>query len=168
MWEWGFIFLKNGPIPASLCLFLFFSHYNFNTNWKKHRWCAWDLNPGPQDGRRRQNQGAMAATPFFIPLPVNKERKEESFFSIESPKVYFVNFQFSFFFPIQERIKSQIEVPIMGLSKHNKEIVIWIQTQSCRNPLSYGCFPGWKMLLNKLRIATVVTILNGLACLVCF
>ena len=27
-------------------LFLFFSHYNFNTNWKKHRWCAWDLNPG--------------------------------------------------------------------------------------------------------------------------
>ena len=20
---------------------------------KRHRWCAWDLNPGPQDGRRR-------------------------------------------------------------------------------------------------------------------
>ena len=43
-------------------LFLFSSCYNFNTNWKKHRWCAWDSNPGPQDGRRRQNHGAMAAT----------------------------------------------------------------------------------------------------------
>ena len=53
----------NGPILASFCLFLLFSHYNFkNTNWKKHRWCAWDLNPGPQDGRHRWNHGAMAAT----------------------------------------------------------------------------------------------------------
>ena len=25
-------FFKNGPIPASFCLFLFFSSYNFNTN----------------------------------------------------------------------------------------------------------------------------------------
>ena len=30
------------------CLFSFFSRYNFNTNWKKHWWCAWDSNPGPQ------------------------------------------------------------------------------------------------------------------------
>ena len=22
--------------------------------WKNHRWCTWDLNPGPQDGRPRQ------------------------------------------------------------------------------------------------------------------
>ena len=44
-------------------LFSFFSHHNFNTNLKKHRWCAWDSNPGPQDGRHRQNHGAMAATP---------------------------------------------------------------------------------------------------------
>ena len=42
------VVLKNGPIPASFCLFSFFS-YNFNTNWKKRRWCAWDLNPGPQE-----------------------------------------------------------------------------------------------------------------------
>ena len=55
------IFFKNGPIPASFCLFWIFS-YNFNTNWKKHRWCAWDSNLGPQDGRRRRNHGAMAAT----------------------------------------------------------------------------------------------------------
>ena len=57
------VFLKNGPIPASFCLFSSFSHYNFNnTNWKKHRWCAWDSNPGPQNGRRRRNHGAIAAT----------------------------------------------------------------------------------------------------------
>ena len=29
--------------------------------WKKHRWCAWDSNLGPQNGRRRQNHWAMAA-----------------------------------------------------------------------------------------------------------
>ena len=28
------VFLKNGPIPASFCLFSSFSRYNFNTNWK--------------------------------------------------------------------------------------------------------------------------------------
>ena len=55
-------FLKNGPIPDSFCLFLSFTLYNFNRNWKKHRWCTWDLNPGPQDGRHRQNHGAVAAT----------------------------------------------------------------------------------------------------------
>ena len=57
---------KNEPILASLFIFVFFSHYNFNnTNWKKSRWCAWDLKLGPQDGRRRQSHGAMAATPRF-------------------------------------------------------------------------------------------------------
>ena len=52
---------KNGPIPAPFCLFLSFSHHNFNnSNSKKHRWCAWDSNPRPQDGRRRRYHGAMA------------------------------------------------------------------------------------------------------------
>ena len=51
-----------GPIPASFLFIFVFSHYNFNTNWLKHRWCAWDSNLGPQDGRRRRNHGAMAAT----------------------------------------------------------------------------------------------------------
>ena len=55
-------FFKNGPIPTSFCLFSFFSHYNFNTNWKKRRWCAQDSNLGSQDGRRRRNHRAMAAT----------------------------------------------------------------------------------------------------------
>ena len=55
------VFLMSQSRPL-FCLFLLFSCYNFNTNWKKHRWCAWDLNPGPQDGSCRRNHGAMAAT----------------------------------------------------------------------------------------------------------
>ena len=53
-----------GQSRPLFCLFSFFSCYNFNTNWKKHRWCAWDSNQGPLNGRHRQNHGAMAATPF--------------------------------------------------------------------------------------------------------
>ena len=61
--SWQLVFLKKmGQSRPLFCLFLFFSRYNFNTNWKKRRWCAWDLNLGPQDGRHRQNHGAMAAT----------------------------------------------------------------------------------------------------------
>ena len=44
------------------CLFSYFSHYNFNkTNLKKHRWCGWDSNPWPQEGRRTQFHRAVAA-----------------------------------------------------------------------------------------------------------
>ena len=69
-WYTSWFFLKNGPIPASFCFFPLFSHYNFNnTNWKTRRWCAWDLNPGPQDGRRRWNHGAMAATQWSVWWP---------------------------------------------------------------------------------------------------
>ena len=46
--------------PPSLNWFVYY--YKFNkTKWKKRRWCAWDLNPGPQDGRCRWNHRAMAA-----------------------------------------------------------------------------------------------------------
>ena len=51
---------KNGPI--FLFIFVLFS-LQFQYKLKKHRWCAWDSNPGPQDGRRRRNHGAMVATP---------------------------------------------------------------------------------------------------------
>ena len=34
--------------------------YNLNNiNWKKHRWCAWDSNPGQLDGRHRRIHWAM-------------------------------------------------------------------------------------------------------------
>ena len=56
-------FFKKWANPGPFyVLFSFFSHYNLNTNLKKRRWCAWDSNLGPQDGRRRQNHGAMLAT----------------------------------------------------------------------------------------------------------
>ena len=43
--------------------------FNFNnTNGKKRRWCPWDSNLWPQDGRRRQNHGSMAAA-FVVVLP---------------------------------------------------------------------------------------------------
>ena len=61
------LFFKNVPIPASFCSFHFptlMTNLQFdNTNWKKHRLCAWDLNPGWQDGRRRWIHWAMAAPP---------------------------------------------------------------------------------------------------------
>ena len=41
----------------SLLLYLFL---------KKRRWTAWESNPGPHDGRRRRNHGAMAATQIFL------------------------------------------------------------------------------------------------------
>ena len=48
-------------------LFIFgLSHYNFNnTNWKKHRWCAWDSNLRPRDGRHRRYHGAMSVARLF-------------------------------------------------------------------------------------------------------
>ena len=52
-------------------LFLLFSSFphsnnkysfNFNNiNWKKHRWCAWDSNPGQQKCRHWRNHGAKEA-----------------------------------------------------------------------------------------------------------
>ena len=64
------LFLKMVQSRTLLCLFSFFSCYNFNTNWKKHRWCAWDSNPGLQDGRRRRNHRAMCGHPNRAILPV--------------------------------------------------------------------------------------------------
>ena len=45
-------FLKNGPIPTSLCLFSSFSHYNFsNTNWKMLRLWPTATKPRSHGGR---------------------------------------------------------------------------------------------------------------------
>ena len=58
--------LKNGPIPASFCLFSSISRHNFNTNRKKRRWCAWDSNPGPQDGREYDCENVYASNISFM------------------------------------------------------------------------------------------------------
>ena len=61
--------LLNGPIPASFSVYFRLStcrNLNSNWNWKKCRWCAWDLNPGRQEGRRRQIHWATAAPHLYI------------------------------------------------------------------------------------------------------
>ena len=58
---WISVFL-NGPIPASFCLFSSFSkRHKSNINWLKRWWCAWDSNPGWQDGRHTRIHWAIAA-----------------------------------------------------------------------------------------------------------
>ena len=61
-----------GPNPASF----WFSSFSQNNNrywqyiiWlKNHRWCAWDLNLGPQDGRRRWIHWTMAVLSFVCKM----------------------------------------------------------------------------------------------------
>ena len=52
-------------------LFVYFRPFRI-TNWKKHRWCAWDSNPGLQVGRGRQINWAMAASPRKTMFHPNK------------------------------------------------------------------------------------------------
>ena len=59
-------FKKYGPIPASFSFIFVLFTSQINYKLKKRRWSAWDSNPGPQDGRRWRNHGAMAATSFYI------------------------------------------------------------------------------------------------------
>ena len=56
------------------CSFSSLPHHKSITNWKKRRWSAWDSNPGPQNGRRRRNHGAMAATHDHRRSPVLAKR----------------------------------------------------------------------------------------------
>ena len=53
--------------PLFPFIFVFSTCYNLNSNlnWKKHRWCAWESNPGQQDGRREWIHWATAA-PLII------------------------------------------------------------------------------------------------------
>ena len=43
-------------------LFVYFRSFLITISIQIEKWCAWDSNPGLQDGRRRRNHGAMAAT----------------------------------------------------------------------------------------------------------
>ena len=51
-------------------LFVYFRHFLDTISKiqidKKLKWCAWDSNPGPQDGRLRRNHGAMAVMKFEV------------------------------------------------------------------------------------------------------
>ena len=46
--------LKNAPIWPLFVYFRLFHMTQINTNWWKHRWCAWDSNLKLQDRRRRR------------------------------------------------------------------------------------------------------------------
>ena len=55
----------SNPVPL-LFIFVLFSTQlqmlcNIYCKWKKYWWCAWDLNPGLQDGSRRQIHWATVA-----------------------------------------------------------------------------------------------------------
>ena len=58
---------KYGPNPASFSLFfvLFTKEHKFDYKWKKHKWCAWDSNPGRQDIPKVQtNPLSYGSTPL--------------------------------------------------------------------------------------------------------
>ena len=66
-----FFFLKSGPIPASFSVyFRLFNMLQFKL--KKRRWCAWESNPGRQDGRRERIHWATAAPLKILLLYVYK------------------------------------------------------------------------------------------------
>ena len=58
-------FFKRANPGLFLFLFVFSTCHDSNIIWLKHRWCAWDLNPGWQDRRHRQIHWATAA-PLLI------------------------------------------------------------------------------------------------------
>ena len=58
--------LKKWANPGLFFCFIFVFSTCYNLNWKKHRWCAWDLNPGRQDGRREWIHWATAAPHLSI------------------------------------------------------------------------------------------------------
>ena len=56
------LLFKYGPNSASFCS----QHNNkystqFGCKWKQNRWCAWDSNPGLQNGRSRQIHSARTS-----------------------------------------------------------------------------------------------------------
>ena len=63
-----YIFLKKmgQSWPLFPFIFVFSTCHNSNLNWKKRRWCAWDSNPGRQDGRRKRIHWATAAPQTII------------------------------------------------------------------------------------------------------
>ena len=103
----AFFFEKNGP------LFVYFRSFDIPIQMtniqfeqyklKKHRWCAWDSNPGHQDGMHKRIHWAMA-TPLSwtlyslqsVSFVINKtrvqfiwrERKEKFKMSFESDRSF--------------------------------------------------------------------------------
>ena len=66
------IILKNRAKTASFCVISYLSQCNYKYNakfeyqWKKCRWCAWNLTLGLQDGRFRRSHYAIVAGPIVF------------------------------------------------------------------------------------------------------
>ena len=88
----GSCFSKSGGGKPGLFLFLSMSQNNdkFDFKWKKHRWCDWDSNLGPQDGRRRRIQQTMAG-PIIWTLRCRKLFKPSKYLAF-----YYLSCKFSF------------------------------------------------------------------------
>ena len=87
------LFFKiGGGGKPGLFLFLSMSQNNdkFDFKWKKHRWCDWDSNLGPQDGRRRRIQQTMAG-PIIWTLRCRKLFKPSKYLAF-----YYLSCKFSF------------------------------------------------------------------------
>ena len=79
-----------------LFIFVLFStqwHYSTKFDYKNHRWCPWDLNPGRQDGRCKRIHWAKVSPQFLLfmlptfvltwPLNLYESLSHHSFFIIE-------------------------------------------------------------------------------------
>ena len=67
-------FLQNEPNRASfLFIFILFTwqiQQKFDYKWLNHRWCAWDSNPGGQNGRCREIHWAIEAPHILLLIPL--------------------------------------------------------------------------------------------------
>ena len=115
--------------PGLFCLFLSSSQYHFNnTNRKKCRWCAWNLNLGLQDGRPRQNHGAMAML--------------ESFFKWPNPGLFyrlFSVFSNKYHYNFYNKYMRKISIQYMVLGFKPMTFEIWVAPITTRPGLPPKC-----------------------------
>ena len=91
--------------------FLSFSHHNFNnTNWKKHRWCAWDSNPGSQDGRAQMKPRSYGGHPLLKDVYYVDNLLHAIPISIESSIVNVLFCKLSINFHVGEKRRRTIKV----------------------------------------------------------
>ena len=80
---------------------------------KKHRWYAWDSNLGPQDGRRRQYHGAMAATHTYASHTYASHTYASHLFNFDgSCEVRSHTYQLFYFFHSSQHVKRTIRCSV--------------------------------------------------------
>ena len=100
-----FCFLNGLILSSSLFIFVFSTWHNSNINWRKHRWCAWDSNPG------WQMEGADESTVLWRHPEDQKcceEKKAQRKIKFDSEECVFEIF-FSLLLSIGSTKKSKVE-----------------------------------------------------------